>query len=422
ILCASEQIKGDKYKNYVLIGELSLDGSLRHVNGIMPIVISAMQHGYKNFIIPSCDALEASYVGGIDAYAFNALSDVVSFLNGTEAAPQETRRFSSESVDGSKSFDFADVKGQTVAKRALEIAVSGGHNVIMIGPPGGGKTMLAKCIPSIMPDMTFEEAVEVTKIHSIAGELDSNVGIVKTRPFRSPHHTVTVPALIGGGTKSKPGEVSLANLGVLFLDEMPEYQRNALESLRQPLEDRKISVSRVQRTINYPANFMLVASMNPCPCGNYGSKTNECRCTSQQIHNYLSRLSAPLLDRIDLQIEVDNLSYDEFRSKEKTETSAEIKVRIEKARAIQRKRFENVGILTNAEMTEKHIKHYCALDEQSEKLLKMAFERLNLSARGTSRILKVARTIADIEGSVSVLSKHVAEAIQYRQLDRRYYV
>ncbi len=422
ILCASEQIKGDKYKNYVLIGELSLDGSLRHVNGIMPIVISAMQHGYKNFIIPSCDALEASYVGGINAYAFNTLSDVVSFLNGAEAVPQETRRFSSESMDCSKSFDFADVKGQTVAKRALEIAVSGGHNVIMIGPPGGGKTMLAKCIPSIMPDMTFEEAVEVTKIHSIAGELDSNVGIVKTRPFRSPHHTVTVPALIGGGTKSKPGEVSLANLGVLFLDEMPEYQRNALESLRQPLEDRKISVSRVQRTINYPANFMLVASMNPCPCGNYGSKTNECRCTSQQIHNYLSRLSAPLLDRIDLQIEVDNLSYDEFRSKEKTETSAEIKVRIEKARAIQRKRFENVGILTNAEMTEKHIKRYCALDEPSEKLLKMAFERLNLSARGTSRILKVARTIADIEGSENVLSKHVAEAIQYRQLDRRYYV
>lgn len=422
ILCASEQIKANRYKDYVMIGELSLDGSLRHVNGIMPIVISAMQQGYKNFILPLCDAVEASYVGGINVFAFDTLKDVVNFLNGEDCPPQETRTFSAESTNGIKGFDFADVKGQTVAKRALEIAVSGGHNVIMIGPPGGGKTMLAKCIPSIMPDMTFEEAVEVTKIHSIAGELDSNVGIVKTRPFRSPHHTVTIPALIGGGTKSKPGEVSLANLGVLFLDEMPEYQRNALESLRQPLEDRKISVSRVQRTVNYPANFMLVASMNPCPCGNYGSKTNECRCTSQQIHNYLSRLSAPLLDRIDLQIEVDNLSYDEFRSKEKSETSAEIKVRINRAREIQRKRFLNDGILTNAEMTESHIKKYCAIDEQSEKLLKMAFERLNLSARGTSRILKVARTIADIDGSENILSKHIAEAIQYRQLDRRYYV
>ena len=422
ILCASEQIKSNIYKNYVFIGELGLDGGLRHVNGIMPLIISAMQQGYKNFILPTCDAVEASYVGGINAYAFDNLVEVADFLKGSEKEPVLTREFSAEEAVGVKGFDFKDVKGQTVAKRALEIAVSGGHNVIMIGPPGGGKTMLAKCVPSIMPDMTFEEAVEVTKIHSIAGELDQSVGIVKSRPFRSPHHTVTIPALIGGGTKSKPGEVSLANLGVLFLDEMPEYQRNALESLRQPLEDRKISVSRVQRTINYPANFMLVASMNPCPCGNYGSKTSECRCTPQQIHNYLSRLSAPLLDRIDLQIEVDNLTYDEFRGKEQAESSAEIKVRINKAREIQRKRFLGDGILTNAEMTENLIKKYCAIDEQSERLLKMAFERLNLSARGTSRILKVARTIADLDGSENIKSSHLAEAIQYRQLDRRYYV
>ncbi len=422
ILCASEQIKSNIYKNYVFIGELGLDGGLRHVNGIMPLIISAMQQGYKNFILPTCDAVEASYVGGINAYAFDNLVEVADFLKGSEKEPVLTREFSAEEAVGVKGFDFKDVKGQTVAKRALEIAVSGGHNVIMIGPPGGGKTMLAKCVPSIMPDMTFEEAVEVTKIHSIAGELDQSVGIVRRRPFRSPHHTVTIPALIGGGTKSKPGEVSLANLGVLFLDEMPEYQRNALESLRQPLEDRKISVSRVQRTINYPANFMLVASMNPCPCGNYGSKTSECRCTPQQIHNYLSRLSAPLLDRIDLQIEVDNLTYDEFRGKEQAESSAEIKVRINKAREIQRKRFLGDGILTNAEMTENLIKKYCAIDEQSERLLKMAFERLNLSARGTSRILKVARTIADLDGSENIKSSHLAEAIQYRQLDRRYYV
>ncbi len=422
ILCASEQIKSNIYKNYVFIGELGLDGGLRHVNGIMPLIISAMQQGYKNFILPACDAIEASYVGGINAYAFDNLSAVVDYLRGGEKEPVLTREFSAEEAIGVKGFDFKDVKGQTVAKRALEIAVSGGHNVIMIGPPGGGKTMLAKCVPSIMPDMTFEEAVEVTKIHSIAGELDQSVGIVKSRPFRSPHHTVTIPALIGGGTKSKPGEVSLANLGVLFLDEMPEYQRNALESLRQPLEDRKISVSRVQRTINYPANFMLVASMNPCPCGNYGSKTSECRCTPQQIHNYLSRLSAPLLDRIDLQIEVDNLSFDEFRDKKEAESSAEIKVRINKVREIQRKRFLDDGILTNAEMTENLIKKYCAIDEQSERLLKMAFERLNLSARGTSRILKVARTIADLDGSENIKSSHLAEAIQYRQLDRRYYV
>lgn len=422
ILCASEQIKSNIYKNYVFIGELGLDGGLRHVNGIMPLIISAMQQGYKNFILPTCDAVEASYVGGINAYAFDNLVEVADFLKGSEKEPVLTREFSAEEAVGVKGFDFKDVKGQTVAKRALEIAVSGGHNVIMIGPPGGGKTMLAKCVPSIMPDMTFEEAVEVTKIHSIAGELDQSVGIVRRRPFRSPHHTVTIPALIGGGTKSKPGEVSLANLGVLFLDEMPEYQRNALESLRQPLEDRKISVSRVQRTINYPANFMLVASMNPCPCGNYGSKTSECRCTPQQIHNYLSRLSAPLLDRIDLQIEVDNLTYDEFRGKEQAESSTEIKVRINKAREIQRKRFLGDGILTNAEMTENLIKKYCAIDEQSERLLKMAFERLNLSARGTSRILKVARTIADLDGSENIKSSHLAEAIQYRQLDRRYYV
>lgn len=302
----------------------------------------------------------------------------------------------------------------------MEIAVAGGHNALMIGPPGAGKTMLAKCVPTIMPEMTFEEAIEVTKIHSVAGILDSDVGIVTTRPFRTPHHTTTVPALVGGGAKAKPGEVSLANHGVLFLDEMPEYSRRALETLRQPLEDRKVTVSRVQQTTEYPANFMLIASMNPCPCGNYGSKNQICRCTPAQIHNYVSKLSGPLMDRIDLQIEVDNISYDELRTKQTGESSAEIKKRINRVRALQRERFANDGISTNAEMGSKELAKYCQIDENCERLLKKAFEKLNLSARGTTRILKVARTIADIEGCENILPAHIAEAIQYRGLDRKY--
>lgn len=280
--------------------------------------------------------------------------------------------------------------------------------------------MLAKCVPTIMPEMTFEEAIEVTKIHSVAGILDSDVGIVTTRPFRTPHHTTTVPALVGGGAKAKPGEVSLANHGVLFLDEMPEYSRRALETLRQPLEDRKVTVSRVQQTTEYPANFMLIASMNPCPCGNYGSKNQICRCTPAQIHNYVSKLSGPLMDRIDLQIEVDNISYDELRTKQTGESSAEIKKRINRVRALQRERFANDGISTNAEMGSKELAKYCQIDENCERLLKKAFEKLNLSARGTTRILKVARTIADIEGCENILPAHIAEAIQYRGLDRKY--
>lgn len=280
--------------------------------------------------------------------------------------------------------------------------------------------MLAKCVPTIMPEMTFEEAIEVTKIHSVAGILDSDVGIVTTRPFRTPHHTTTVPALVGGGAKAKPGEVSLANYGVLFLDEMPEYSRRALETLRQPLEDRKVTVSRVQQTTEYPANFMLIASMNPCPCGNYGSKNQICRCTPAQIHNYVSKLSGPLMDRIDLQIEVDNISYDELRTKQSGESSAEIKKRINRVRALQRERFVNDGISTNAEMGSKELAKYCQIDENCERLLKKAFEKLNLSARGTTRILKVARTIADIEGCENILPAHIAEAIQYRGLDRKY--
>lgn len=421
IIVASEQIVSKTYKDYVFIGELSLNGELRHVNGIMPLLISAMQNGERKFIIPSANAKEASFIDGIEVYALDSLFDVVNFLLGE---PREKVAASSyESICKKRGYgvDFSDVKGQFVAKRALEIAVAGGHNALMIGPPGAGKTMLAKCVPTIMPEMTFEEAVEVTKIHSVAGILDSDVGIVTTRPFRTPHHTTTVPALVGGGTKAKPGEVSLANHGVLFLDEMPEYSRHALETLRQPLEDRKVTVARVATTVEYPANFMLIASMNPCPCGNYGSKTQICSCTPTQIHNYISKLSGPLLDRIDLQIEVDSVSYDELRGKGEAESSASVKERVNRVRALERERFKDDGILTNAEMGARELAKYCKIDDACERMLKMAFERLNLSARGTTRILKVARTIADLEGSENIQQKHVAEAIQYRGLDKKYH-
>lgn len=422
ILAASEQIEDKSYKDYVMIGELSLDGTLRHIKGVMPLLISALQAGYKKFIIPSANAEEASYVDGCEIYALDNLKSVVELLRGEqEHKPLTTKRFVNNSAFNKYNVDFSEVKGQFVAKRAIEIAVAGGHNIIMIGPPGAGKTMMAKCVPTIMPDMSFEEAIEVTKIHSIAGVLDSSKGIVSRRPFRTPHHTATMPALIGGGTNAKPGEVSLAHNGVLFLDEMPEYQRKTLETLRQPLEDGYVTVSRAKQTLEYPARFMLVASMNPCPCGNFGSKTQQCKCTASEIHKYVSKLSGPLIDRIDLQIEVDNISYEELRGDGEAESSAEIKKRVEKARAIQRERYKGSNIFVNAYMTNAQVKKYCALDKTCETLLKNAFEKLNLSARASTRILKVARTIADLEGSENIRPQHITEAIQYRSLDRKYW-